>query len=72
MPRPHEANLLYLDSARARGRLGWQPVWQLEQALAATASWYQTPQEGMADMTRRQIDAYMTAATAAGVRWMAP
>ncbi|WP_026035793.1 CDP-glucose 4,6-dehydratase [Cupriavidus sp. BIS7] len=69
-PRPHEANLLYLDSARARGKLGWRPVWQLEQALAATASWYQAPQGDMANMTWRQIDAYMTAAAVAGVRWM--
>ncbi|MCW3480612.1 CDP-glucose 4,6-dehydratase [Neisseriaceae bacterium JH1-16] len=38
---PHEANLLYLDSSLARQRLGWQPVWSLEETLEQTASWYQ-------------------------------
>ncbi|WP_035884084.1 CDP-glucose 4,6-dehydratase [Cupriavidus metallidurans] len=71
-PRPHEANLLYLDSARARSELGWQPVWQLEQALAATAGWYRTSQDGMAGITRRQIEDYMIAAAAAGVCWATP
>lgn len=61
-PRPHEANLLYLDSTRARNQLGWRPVWRLDQALSATAAWYQAWQERGADLTRRQIDTYMTEA----------
>lgn len=37
--QPHEAHLLKLDSAKARARLGWQPRWTVDKALAATVSW---------------------------------
>lgn len=37
---PHEAQALYLDSAKARAVLGWQPRWRLETALTETAHWY--------------------------------
>lgn len=36
----HEAGLLRLDSARAHAELGWQPRWNLQQALAATVDWH--------------------------------
>jgi CDP-glucose 4,6-dehydratase len=55
-----EAPALRLDSARARGRLGWQPRWDLDAALAATVAWYAAYREG-ADMraeTLRQIAAF--------------
>ncbi|MCC8189078.1 MAG: CDP-glucose 4,6-dehydratase [Planctomycetes bacterium] len=35
-----EANRLWLDASQARVRLGWQPVWKTENALAATVAWY--------------------------------
>ncbi|KWR79436.1 CDP-glucose 4,6-dehydratase [Cupriavidus sp. IDO] len=69
-PQPHEAKLLYLDSSLARSRLGWQPAWNLGQALAATAAWYREQADGGAP-TRRQLDAYIADAAAAGVNWVA-
>ncbi|MCW5867664.1 MAG: CDP-glucose 4,6-dehydratase [Candidatus Eremiobacteraeota bacterium] len=36
---PKEAGLLRLDISQAQARLGWQPRWSLEQALAATVNW---------------------------------
>ena len=36
----HEAHLLQLDITKARERLGWRPVWEVERAVAATARWY--------------------------------
>jgi CDP-glucose 4,6-dehydratase len=36
----HEAHLLRLDSAKARGRLGWSPRWGLDETLAKTVEWY--------------------------------
>lgn len=39
--QPHEAQLLKLDAAKARGRLGWRPHWRLADALAAVAAWHQ-------------------------------
>lgn len=37
---PHEAAILRLDSGKARLRLAWQPVWNIDTALAKTAAWY--------------------------------
>ena len=43
---PHEAHSLKLDSSKARTRLGWQPGWDLERGLDATAEWYAAHREG--------------------------
>jgi CDP-glucose 4,6-dehydratase len=67
-PHPHEATLLRLNSGKACGRLGWQPVWPLEQALAATAQWYRSFLAGSVP-SRAQLEAYTAAAAAAGLPW---
>jgi CDP-glucose 4,6-dehydratase len=36
---PHEAGLLRLDASKAHERLGWQPRWNVDDALAATVRW---------------------------------
>jgi CDP-glucose 4,6-dehydratase len=38
-PQPHEAGYLKLDCSKARGRLGWQPRWNLASALDAIVDW---------------------------------
>jgi len=38
--QPHEAHWLSLDSAKARERLGWAPVWDAATAVGKTAAWY--------------------------------
>lgn len=40
-PQPHEAQLLQLDSSKAREKLLWRPVWTFEEGIAATAEWYE-------------------------------
>jgi CDP-glucose 4,6-dehydratase len=59
-PTVHEANVLTLDSTRARVVLGWKPRWTLEQTLAAIVSWYKAYKRGEAlkDVVLRQIAAY--------------
>lgn len=37
---PHEASTLVLDSAKARGHLGFKPRWQTSEAIARTIGWY--------------------------------
>ncbi len=39
---PHEAGLLNLDIDNADRVLGWRPVWDFEQAVARTVSWYRS------------------------------
>jgi CDP-glucose 4,6-dehydratase len=36
----HEANLLKLEISKAQARLGWQPRWNLKQALSAVLEWH--------------------------------
>jgi len=37
---PHESRALQLDCSRARDRLDWVPVWQLENSVVKTTEWY--------------------------------
>ena len=70
--QPHESGLLYLDSAKARRYLGWQPVWGLETTLARTADWYRAWLEGRQIISREQLADYTTIATRSGHVWVRP
>lgn len=64
-----EAQLLALDSARARDRLGWRPPWDLDHVLQRTAEWYRGFHDGnepAGGLLQRQIDAYRADLRAAG------
>lgn len=65
----HEAQLLYLDSAKSRSRLHWSPVWELSTALEVTADWYRHFYERGEVCTRAQLGAFSEAARAAGCVW---
>ena len=56
----HEAHSLKLDSSKARTMLGWQPQWNLNRALEATAEWYkaQQSQKDLGSITLKQIQSY--------------
>jgi CDP-glucose 4,6-dehydratase len=43
---PHEARYLKLDSSKARTRLGWNPRWDLGDALRSIATWHRVEQAG--------------------------
>lgn len=43
---PHEAPWLALDSRKARERLGWQPRWNVDRALASIAAWERARRAG--------------------------
>jgi CDP-glucose 4,6-dehydratase len=47
--RSHEADILKLDSAKARSHLGWRPRWNLAMALDNVVRWHQAHAAG-ADM----------------------
>lgn len=57
---PAEAGFLKLDSSKARERLGWRPILELNQALEWVVSWHRSVQEGAdaAQATRAQIANY--------------
>jgi CDP-glucose 4,6-dehydratase len=69
-PQPHEANLLYLDSAKAHAQLGWQPVWNLDTTLEKTAYWYRSFQRSQTSISALQLAQYVDAAQNAQVGWV--
>jgi len=68
----HEAKLLYLDSAKARASLAWEPVWGLDDALANTIDWYQTYLSTSDIRTPYQLEDYLRTAAQAGASWCQP
>ncbi len=48
-PQPHEATYLKLDCSKARGRLHWQPRWNLGRTIDQIVAWHQA-HAGGADM----------------------
>lgn len=55
----HEAQLLRLDSTKARTALGWAPRWTLGEALGATVEHYGvTGSDALRDLMTRQISRY--------------
>ncbi|GGP24606.1 CDP-glucose 4,6-dehydratase [Silvimonas amylolytica] len=64
----HETSALRLDSSHIRSRLGWQPVWRLQQALAQTGAWYQDWMRGEL-ISLQQLQQYQHDAAQAGLVW---
>jgi CDP-glucose 4,6-dehydratase len=56
-PKPHEARHLKVDAAKARARLGWQPVLGVREAVAWSVEWYRRQAAGEAarDLCQEQI-----------------
>lgn len=52
---PHEASLLRLDSTKARMKLGWKPVWSLDEAVGRTVAWHRAWLAGR-DMQAHSLD----------------
>ena len=57
---PNEAQLLKLDSSKAKAKLGWLPRWNLKMALNKTLEWHELwrNKNDMAAVTRAQIHEY--------------
>jgi CDP-glucose 4,6-dehydratase len=68
-PQPHEANLLYLDSAKAHSLLAWQSVWNLDDTLKKTADWYRTYLDSKSIISSQQLAEYVDAATNLKMDW---
>ena len=70
--QPPEANLLRLDSTKARDQLEWAPVWDAPTAVRHTASWYREyyrAPAGARELVDDQLRAYQDDARAGGLPW---
>jgi CDP-glucose 4,6-dehydratase len=61
---PYEAMYLTIDSTKARTRLGWRPMFSLDEALRMTVAWYRgfSRNDRMRDLTLGQIEAALAIA----------
>ncbi len=69
-PQPHEATLLNLDITKARDVLNWEPVWNLDQALQATADWYRHFRNNNSVLTGDQLAWYTERALESRNPWI--
>jgi len=66
---PHEAQLLQLDSSKARESLGWRPVWTFDEGVAVTADWYRAWIDRRDVLSADQLNNYVTSARERGLAW---
>ena len=61
---PHEASYLKLDCSKAKGRLHWQPRWNLTQTIGHIIAWHKAHASGadMRAMCTAQINQYLQSA----------
>lgn len=67
--QPHEAGLLQLDSSKAKMQLGWRPVWNLDNAIDHTATWYLRFLETGEVSSIDELAAYVADAGNSGLDW---
>lgn len=62
--QPHEARYLKLDISKVRSELGWQPRWDLSQALASIVAWQRAWLSGtdMHQYCLSELERFQTAA----------
>lgn len=70
--QPHEAQLLQLDSTKARQHIGWRPVWSFDECLSATVEWYRAEMEQASIVSLDQLKNYISAAKKDGLSWSNP
>ena len=67
---PHEADLLKLDSSKARMKLNWKGVWGSRTTFAKTAEWYQCYYENQQVITQKQLKEYVADTSQMGLTWV--
>jgi CDP-glucose 4,6-dehydratase len=70
-PAKKEMTFLTLSTDKARRRLDWAPVWDVDRGIEETMEWYRAVSAGGSAraITQKQIRAYTSDAEARGVRW---
>lgn len=59
---PHEASYLKLDITKSMSKLGWKPIYSIDEAIRKTVDWYKTNDADADDMCNyslSQIETYM-------------
>lgn len=70
----HEENYLKIDSSKAKKRLGWKPVYSLNNSIRETVKWYKSfsgNKINMNEFTLKQINNYVSKAKEQNLSWTA-
>jgi CDP-glucose 4,6-dehydratase len=68
-PHPHEARTLRLDCSKAAQKLAWRAVWNADDTLRHTASWYRAYYEHSHLRSNDDLQDYVAAARTARLGW---
>jgi len=68
--QPHETTLLTLDCEKAKTRLNWRPIWNLQETIDFTIHWYQQFYEADQVMTFQQLERFIEDARKCGAVWI--
>lgn len=66
----HEANLLMLDSTKAKQELNWGPVWNSETTFAKTVQWYKAYYGDGRLLSDEDLAAYIVSAEQLNMPWI--
>ncbi|MBF0558430.1 MAG: CDP-glucose 4,6-dehydratase [Nitrospirae bacterium] len=66
---PHEAGLLKLDCSKARSRLNWKPVWDIDKTVFVTARWYKKFYESGSIISPDDLSEYIDDAAEKNLLW---
>lgn len=66
---PHEANLLKLDSSKARAKLQWKNIWDNNETFKKTVNWYKNYYQGTI-LSEKNLDNYINDAKKASAKWL--
>jgi len=66
---PHESNLLFLDTVKAKTILNWQPVWSFKETIEFTAQWYSDYLDSRNVTSEKQLNRYINDAKSKSIQW---
>lgn len=67
--QPHEANYLKLDCSKARSKLQWTPVWDINIAIEKTLTWYRSFYENNQVCSNKDLSHYVNDAKIKQALW---
>lgn len=69
--KPHEAHYLKLDCSKAMSELSWHPVYDIDETISETISWYKKyyNKEDIVNTSLAQIEKYTSSAKAKKIKW---
>jgi CDP-glucose 4,6-dehydratase len=65
----HETKILLLNSGKAKSRLKWKPIWNIDESINETINWYKNFYENDICISRTQLINYCNSAKLKKVIW---